>query len=149
MVTDDNQVVCLLTLQQIFLNAFDVVIVGDGSFKYVRSTIDDVLQIISSSTTSLSASTSQQQQRSSSSSSSIALGLKNRLGMFLNPSSSSSPSPGTNAAGPTADNISTGFYRPQQPLNQQPSNNNNNNYQQPPPPPTEVYRKSYLDYQDF
>ena len=144
---DDNQVVYFLTLQQIFLNAFDVVIVGDGSFKYVRSTIDDVLQIISSSTTSTSGSTSSQQQQRSSSSS-IALGLKNRLGMFLNPSSSSSPSPGTNAAGPTADNISTGFYRPQQPLNQQPSNNNNNNYQQPPPP-TEVYRKSYLDYQDF
>jgi hypothetical protein len=143
---DEYQVVCLRTLQQIFLNAFDVVIVGDGSFKYVRSTIDDVLQIISSSTTSTSGSSSSQQQQQRSSSGSIALGLKNRLGMFLNPTSSSSPGPGNNAAGPTADNVSTGFYRPQQPLNQQ-SSNNNNNYQQPPP--TEVYRKSYLDYQDF
>jgi len=119
-----------------------VVIIGDGSFKYVRSTIDDILQIPSHTTTTSSGSTSssQQQQRSSS----LALGLKNRLGMLLNPYSNS---PVTTTAGSTVDSISTGLYHSQQPSNQQEQQGKqSSNYQQQP---TEMYRKSYLDYQEF
>lgn len=76
---------------QLFLSTYDAVVVGDGSFEFIRTTIDDILQLPHIPLTDTSSDTSSGAGSAGSgvvsSVGGVAMGLRSRLGQLLNPQS--------------------------------------------------------------
>ncbi|KAJ1418015.1 pyrimidine 5'-nucleotidase-domain-containing protein, partial [Ochromonadaceae sp. CCMP2298] len=110
----------------VYLSAFDAVVVGDGSFQYVRSVVDDLLKITAPVAPASGIPNA----------AGLAMGLRNRFGALLNPllnpaASQSQPQPQQQYQ----------QYQPQQ--YQQPQ------YQPAAPAPDAPYGKSYMDFTEF
>lgn len=82
---------------QAFLNAFDAVVLGDGSFSFVQAVVEELLQLSPSSRSSKpspSAAGSTGGGAAGLLGQGIATGLRSRLGQLLSSSSSSGSSTG-------------------------------------------------------
>jgi hypothetical protein len=139
--------VTLLSLQA-FLSAFDAVVLGDGSFAFVHALLDDLLRIphlpaeptvATGAGAGTAGKTGAAGSALASTGQGLALGLRNRLGLLLNPGGSASAGAPAQPSLPQyappaygAPGTSQQYYSPLQP--------------QRPPSPQQAPQKSYMEF---